>query len=32
MTALLIGDGPAPDGVRRVSDLPSLLNLFTGIA
>jgi len=32
MTALLIGDGPAPDGVRRVADLPSLLKVFTGIA
>jgi putative hydrolase of the HAD superfamily len=32
MTALLIGDGPAPEGVRRVADLPALLKLFTGIA
>jgi len=28
----LIGDGPAPEGVRRVPDLPALLPLFTGFA
>jgi putative hydrolase of the HAD superfamily len=32
LTAILIGDGPAPESVRRVPDLPSLLPLFSGIA
>jgi len=32
LTAVLIGDGPAPEGVRRVPDLPALLPLFTGFA
>jgi putative hydrolase of the HAD superfamily len=30
MTAVLIGDGPAPEGVRRVPDLPALLPVFPG--
>jgi HAD superfamily hydrolase (TIGR01549 family) len=32
LTSVLIGDGPAPPGVRRVPDLPALLPLFTGFA
>ena len=32
LTAVLIGDGPAPESVRRVPDLPALLPIFTGFA
>ena len=32
LTAVLIGDGPAPESVRRVSELPELLSLFAGFA
>lgn len=32
LAPVLIGDGPAPAGVRRVPDLPALLPLFTGFA
>ncbi len=32
MRPVLIGDGPAPEGVLRVPDLGALLSLFTGFA
>jgi HAD superfamily hydrolase (TIGR01549 family) len=32
LTPVLIGDGPAPEGTRRVPDLPALLPLFAGFA
>jgi len=32
LTAVLIGDGPAPEPVRRIAELPGLLTLFTGWA
>jgi putative hydrolase of the HAD superfamily len=32
LAPVLIGDGPAPEAVRRVPDLPALLPLFTGFA
>jgi len=32
LTAVLIGDGPAPDSVLRVAELPELLSLFGGFA
>lgn len=32
LTPILIGDGPAPEGTRRVTDLPTLLSLFPGFA
>ena len=32
LTAVLIGDGPAPESVRRVTALPELLSLFRGFA
>jgi putative hydrolase of the HAD superfamily len=32
LAPVLIGDGPAPEGVRRVPDLPALLGIFPGFA
>ncbi len=32
LTPILIGDGPAPEGTRRVTDLSTLLSLFPGFA
>lgn len=32
LAPILIGEGPAPEGTRRVADLPALLSLFNGFA
>jgi HAD superfamily hydrolase (TIGR01509 family) len=32
LVPVLIGEGPAPEGTRRVPDLPALLSLFPGFA